>query len=102
MKAISHQTKHKMAVSTRPKPRLQTATDALDQAPSKEKATQVLENRLRVLNSTGHLGIIGVYLAPDPGAENDQSKQGIFRISVAEVFDTPVTIESGQAPLCAT
>ena len=38
-----------------------------DKAPSREKPTQVLENCLCVVNSTGHLAIIGVYLAPDPG-----------------------------------
>src|SRR5882724_2824412 len=41
-----------------------------DKAPSREKSTQVLENCLRAVNSTGHLAIIGLYLAPDPGAKD--------------------------------
>lgn len=70
-----------------------------DEAPSQEKSTQVLENAVRVVNATGHLCIIGVYLAPDPGAKNKQSKQGIFPIPVADIFDKSLTIGSGQAPV---
>jgi glutathione-independent formaldehyde dehydrogenase len=39
-----------------------------DGNPKKEKPTQVLENCLTVVNATGGVGIIGVYIAPDPGA----------------------------------
>jgi glutathione-independent formaldehyde dehydrogenase len=70
-----------------------------DGAPSKEKPTQVLENAIRVVNATGHLCIIGVYLAPDPGAKDKQAKQGIFPIPVAEIFDKSLTIGGGQAPV---
>lgn len=70
-----------------------------DEDPSKEKPTQVLENCLRVVNATGHLGIIGVYLAPDPGAKDKESKQGIFPLSIAEVFDKALSIGTGQAPV---
>jgi len=45
-----------------------------DKAPSRKKPTQVLENCLCVVNSTGHLAIIGVYLAPDPGAQDSYTK----------------------------
>jgi glutathione-independent formaldehyde dehydrogenase len=37
-----------------------------DEDPSREKATQVLENCMRVVSATGAVGIIGVYIAPDP------------------------------------
>jgi glutathione-independent formaldehyde dehydrogenase len=52
-----------------------------DKKPNQEKPTQVLENVLRVVNATGHIGIIGVYMAPDPGAKDDDAKQGIFPVS---------------------
>ena len=70
-----------------------------DENPGKEKATQVLENCVRVLNATGSLGMIGVYIAPDPGAKNDQAKQGIFPFSLADFFDKGLTMGSGQAPV---
>ena len=43
-----------------------------DENPSKEKATQVLENCVKVVNPTGSLGMIGVYIAPDPGAKSER------------------------------
>jgi glutathione-independent formaldehyde dehydrogenase len=70
-----------------------------DEAPSKGKPTQVLENCLRVVNSTGNLAIIGVYLAPDPGAKGAENKQGISPIGVAQVFDKSLSIGNGLAPV---
>jgi glutathione-independent formaldehyde dehydrogenase len=70
-----------------------------DNNPKREKPTQVLENVLRVVNATGHVGIIGVYMAPDPGAKNDQAKQGVFPFPIADFFDKGITMGSGQAPV---
>ena len=38
-------------------------------------------------------------MAPDPGAKNEQAKQGIFPFSLAEFFDKGITMGSGQAPV---
>jgi glutathione-independent formaldehyde dehydrogenase len=70
-----------------------------DDNPEKEKATQVLDNCVKVLNPTGSLGMIGVYIAPDPGAKNEAAKQGIYPFSLAEFFDKGITMGSGQAPV---
>ncbi|HEX4784482.1 MAG TPA: glutathione-independent formaldehyde dehydrogenase [Candidatus Sulfotelmatobacter sp.] len=70
-----------------------------DDDPSREKATQVLENCVRVVNATGSIGVIGVYIAPDPGAGSEHAKNGIFPFSIAEFFDKGVTMGSGQAPV---
>jgi glutathione-independent formaldehyde dehydrogenase len=70
-----------------------------DKAPSREKPTQALENCLRVVNSTGHLAIFGVYLAPDLGAKDRQQQQGVFPLGVAEIFDKSLSIGCGQAPV---
>jgi glutathione-independent formaldehyde dehydrogenase len=70
-----------------------------DNNPDKEKPTQVLENCLRVLNPTGSLGMIGVYIAPDPGASSDHAKKGVFSFPVADFFDKGITMGSGQAPV---
>ena len=43
--------------------------------------------------------MIGVYIAPDPGAKNEQAKNGIYPFPVAEYFDKGVTMGSGQAPV---
>ena len=56
-----------------------------DSSPKKEKPTQVLENCLKVVNPTGSIGIIGVYIAPDPGAKGN-AKQGVEGRSYAASF----------------
>lgn len=70
-----------------------------DERPQQEKPTQVLENCVRVLNPAGSLGMIGVYIAPDPGAKNESAKQGIYPFPIAEYFDKGITMGSGQAPV---
>jgi glutathione-independent formaldehyde dehydrogenase len=70
-----------------------------DKNPGKEKQTQVLENVIRVVNPTGAVGLIGVYLAPDPGAENKDAKKGIFPVPLADLFDKALSLGSGQAPV---
>jgi glutathione-independent formaldehyde dehydrogenase len=69
-----------------------------DEDASREKATQVLDNAVRVVNATGNIGLIGVYLAPDPGAKGD-AKKGIYPFPIADVFDKSLSIGSGQAPV---
>ena len=51
------------------------------------------------MNPTGSVGIIGVYIAPDPGARDDQKKQGIFSFPLADFFSKGLTIGTGQAPV---
>jgi glutathione-independent formaldehyde dehydrogenase len=67
--------------------------------PNEEKATQVLENCLRVVNATGHIGMIGVYMSPDPGAKGEDAKKGIYKFPVGDFFDKGITMGSGQAPV---
>ncbi len=57
-----------------------------DENPEREKATQVLENCVRVVNATGSIGVIGVYIAPDPGAESEHAKNGVFPFFHRGVF----------------
>ncbi|MFZ0733384.1 MAG: glutathione-independent formaldehyde dehydrogenase [Candidatus Sulfotelmatobacter sp.] len=70
-----------------------------DENPGKEKPTQVLENCLKVVNATGHIGMIGVYMAPDPGGKDERAKNGIYNFPVGDFFDKGVTMGSGQAPV---
>src|SRR5262252_5381250 len=70
-----------------------------DENPNKEKATQVLENVLRVVNPAGAVGLIGVYIAPDPGAKDEKAKKGIYPFPLADFFDKALSLGSGQAPV---
>ena len=64
-----------------------------------EKSTQVLDNMVRIVNPAGHIGIVGVYIAPDPGAPTAQAKQGVFAVPMAELFDKAVSVGMGQCPV---
>jgi glutathione-independent formaldehyde dehydrogenase len=70
-----------------------------DKKPAHENPTQVLQNALKLVNPAGSIGIIGVYIAPDPGAKDERRKHGIFEFPVAEFFDKGVMIGTGQAPV---
>jgi glutathione-independent formaldehyde dehydrogenase len=70
-----------------------------DEDPSKEKPTQPLENAARLVNPSGSIGVVGVYIAPDPGGRTEQEKKGIYPIPLAELFDKAVTIGFGQTPV---
>ena len=70
-----------------------------DKNPSKENPTQALMNALSVVNPTGSVGVIGVYIAPDPGAKDSKAKQGVFPFPIAEFFEKGLTIGTGQAPV---
>jgi glutathione-independent formaldehyde dehydrogenase len=67
--------------------------------PRREKATQIIENCCRVVNAAGAIGLIGVYMAPDPGAPNEQAKQGTYPLPIGKLFDKAVEIGMGQAPV---
>lgn len=67
--------------------------------PDQERATQVLENCVKVVNATGNIGVIGVYIAPDPGAKGKDAKEGIYPFPIAEFFDKGISMGSGQAPV---
>jgi glutathione-independent formaldehyde dehydrogenase len=70
-----------------------------DDNPDREKPTQVLENCVKVVNPTGSIGVIGVYMAPDPGAKGENAKKGIFSFPIADFFDKGISMGSGQAPV---
>ena len=67
--------------------------------PDKEKATQIIEYASRLVNPAGNIALIGVYIAPDPGAKGAPAKKGIYPLPIAELFDNAVTIGMGQAPV---
>ena len=70
-----------------------------DDDPSKELPTQVLENLIEVINPTGNLGIVGVYLPKDPGGKDRNAKEGKYVLPWAEIFDKALTVGAGQTPV---
>ncbi len=67
--------------------------------PSKERHNQIIDDCSRLVNPAGSIALIGVYMAPDPGAKDEQAKQGIYPLPIARLFDMAVSIGMGQAPV---
>jgi glutathione-independent formaldehyde dehydrogenase len=72
--------------------------DRADAYSGPEHATQVLEWLAEVVNPTGHVGVVGVYLAPDPGAQGE-AKEGTYPVPWATYFDKAITVGMGQCPV---
>ena len=66
---------------------------------SAEKPSQVLEHLVELVNPTGCLGIVGVYIAPDPGGVDKAAKQGQYPLPWAKLFDKGITVGTGQTPV---
>jgi glutathione-independent formaldehyde dehydrogenase len=60
--------------------------------------TQVLRDCVRILNATGKLGVIGVYMPQDPGAPSDQEKHGMLTLPFGELWSKGISVGTGQAP----
>ncbi len=60
---------------------------------------QVSGQLAQVVNPTGHIGIIGVYFADDPGGVDENAKKGIYDYPLGELWDKGTGIEMGQAPV---
>ena len=60
---------------------------AVDPSGSKEQPSIVLEQCIMVTRPTGGLGIPGLYVPADPGAPDEQSKNGQILISFGKLFE---------------
>lgn len=67
--------------------------------PDSENPTQVIEYCTKIVNPAGSICLIGVYMAPDPGAIDEKAKQGILPLPIGDLFDKAVTIGMGQCPV---
>ena len=73
---------------------------ALDRKdPAKENPMQVIEDLARIVNTTGSIGLIGVYFSGDPGAADPKAKEGVFSMPLGDIWQKGIKIETGQAPV---
>jgi glutathione-independent formaldehyde dehydrogenase len=70
--------------------------------PSKEKPTQVISDLVRLVNPTGHLGIIGVYTGDDPGGADEHAKKGEYMLPFGQLWEKGLTVGTGQTPVKKT
>lgn len=70
--------------------------------PSKENPIQVISDLIRLINPTGHLGIIGVFTADDPGGIGEHAKKGEYILPLGQLWEKGLTIGTGQTPVKKT
>ncbi|MEU4219642.1 glutathione-independent formaldehyde dehydrogenase [Actinoplanes sp. NPDC026623] len=59
----------------------------------------VLDNLVKVVRSTGGIGVVGVYLPQDPGAATEQAKQGRIGFDYGMFFSKGQRMGTGQCPV---
>jgi glutathione-independent formaldehyde dehydrogenase len=69
--------------------------------PSKENPTQVLSDLIRLINPTGHLGVIGAFMPNDPGAVDEHAKKGEYMLPFGMLWEKGMTVGTGQTPVKA-
>ncbi|MFE5837430.1 glutathione-independent formaldehyde dehydrogenase [Arthrobacter sp. NPDC056493] len=64
-----------------------------------EHPEMVLDNLVKAVRATGHIGVVGVYVPEDPGAATDQAKEGRIAFNYGEAFTKGISIAGGQCPV---
>lgn len=67
--------------------------------PKEEQPNRVLEDLIRVVNPTGRLGIVGLYLPYDPGGANPHAKKGEVQLSFGKLWEKGISFGTGQTPV---
>jgi glutathione-independent formaldehyde dehydrogenase len=70
-----------------------------DDDPRRQKQEQVLANLAELVNATGAIGIIGVFLDEDPGGQDSRAKIGEFNIPLGKIWSKSISIGMGQCPV---
>jgi len=70
-----------------------------DEDPSHENPMQVLDDLVEVVNPTGKIGMVGVYMPQDPNGVDEHAKKGEFLIPWGSIFNKGLQIGMGQAPV---
>ena len=64
-----------------------------------EHPEMVLDNLVKTVRATGHIGVVGVYNPQDPGAANDLAKEGRVAFDFGTAFTKGISIGTGQCPV---
>jgi glutathione-independent formaldehyde dehydrogenase len=63
-----------------------------------EDPMQAINYLADVVLPTGHIGLIGVYLPQDPGAEGDEA-EGVYKYPLGKIWNKGITVGGSQAPV---
>ena len=64
-----------------------------------EQSNRVLEELIELVNPTGQIGVIGVYVPSNPCGQTDATKRGVLDLSFGKLWSKGISIGTGQAPV---
>ncbi len=64
-----------------------------------EDPSRAIEDLIRLVNPTGHIGIVGLYVPEDPGGVNPHAKRGQLQLSFGKLWGKGISFGTGQAPV---
>lgn len=67
--------------------------------PLREQPNLVLEDLIRIVNPTGHIGIVGLFVPQDPGGVNPHARRGEIQISFGKLWEKGISFGTGQTPV---
>lgn len=67
--------------------------------PAVENPARVIEDLIRIVNPTGRIGAVGLYVSNDPGGINPHAKRGEFRLSFGKLWEKGLSLGMGQTPV---
>jgi glutathione-independent formaldehyde dehydrogenase len=67
--------------------------------PSHEEHEEVIEGLADLVEPTGAISLIGVYMPDDPGANNEPAKKGILPLPIGKIWSKGISIAMGQCPV---
>jgi glutathione-independent formaldehyde dehydrogenase len=67
--------------------------------PSAENPARVIEDLIRLVNPTGRIGAVGLYVSNDPGGINPHAKRGEFSLSFGKLWEKSLSLGMGQTPV---
>lgn len=66
-------------------------------AEGEEQPALVLNNLVETVRPTGALGVVGLYLTSDPGAPDENAKEGRLLFDIGKFFEKGLRMGTGQA-----
>jgi glutathione-independent formaldehyde dehydrogenase len=67
--------------------------------PSREQPTSIAEQLADLVNPTGAIGVIGVFLPEDPGGKDDAAKRGTYALPWGTLWSKGISVGMGQTPV---
>jgi len=64
-----------------------------------EHPEMVLDELVKVVRATGHIGVVGVYVPEDPGAATPEAQEGRVGFNWGAAWEKGLTIGTGQCPV---